>query len=339
MMRRSRSFTSTARNAPCQAVTALAALLAVALALLDSGTVFARAAQFRAGVHVVELNVRALANRKAVIGLGATDFVVRDNGAIQRVSSVSRDALPIDLTVLVDMSETQSRVLIGSVNRAIGRIRDQLGTRDRVSILTFGDRIRTLASRVTPDQAGRMKLGEPGNWGTHTPLHDALAVALATPVEPGRRHLAVVFADGADDGSFLSERDVLDLAGRSSCVVFAVSRVAEGWGLASFPRAIVDHPERRAPVLLEQLATSTGGQVKKADATIVDRPTANSLSVRANPNLIDGAFTDAVDEFRSGYSLRYALDAPPSPGWHDVTVSVRDHPEYVVRTRAGYRLD
>lgn len=297
-------------------------------------------AQFRGGVHVVELNVSVLAGKKPVLDLGLSDFKVRDNQVEQQIVSVSRDVLPIDLTVAVDMSETQSRHLVASLERAIGRIRDHLKSTDRVSILTFGDRIRTLASLVAPDAAGRVTLGVPSGWGTHTPLNDLLGVALAAPVVPDRRHVVVVFADGGDTGSVLSESDVLDLAGRARSVIFTVSRVAtSSWEMISFPRAFVEHPERRATSFFERLTALTGGQVRTAAAAIIEHPTPGSLTSRTNLDLIDRAFAGAIDDFRSGYTVRYALDHVSTPGWHDVAVTVRDHDDYVVRTRTGYRID
>ena len=75
-----------------------------------------------------------------------------------------------------------------------------------------------------------------------------------------------------------------------------------------------------------------------ADVAIIDHPTPGSLSPRTNLDLIDGAFMGTIDDFRSAYTLRYALGAS-TPGWHDVTVTVRGHKDYVVRTRTGYRID
>ena len=89
----------------------------------------------------------------------------------------------------------------------------------------------------------------------------------------------------------------------------------------------------------ERLTALTGGQVRTTQAEIIERPTPGSLTGRLNPDLIDGAFIGAIDDFRSGYTLRYALGGVSAPGWHDVAVTVRGHDDYVVRTRTGYRID
>jgi VWFA-related protein len=312
---------------------AILLMCALGVATLAAGSV-----QFRGGVHVVELNVSVIAGKKPVLDLGPADFEVRDNRVEQRIVSVSRDVQPIDLTVAVDMSETQSRALIAQIERTIGRIRDHLKPTDRVSVLTFADRIRMLAALVPPDAAG-VKLGQPSNWGTHTPLNDALGVMLAAAVPPDRRHLAVVFADGGDSGSVLSEADVLDLAGRSRAVVFAVTRTASsGWEMVSFPRAFIEHPERRPAAFFERLTALTGGRVSTAAAIEIVQPSPGTLTGHVNANLIDNAFTSAIEDFRSGYTVRYVLGGETA-GWHDVAVTVRGHDDYRVRTRTGYRID
>jgi hypothetical protein len=303
-------------------------------------TLAAARAQFRSGVDVVELNVNVFAGKKPVLDLGPADFEVSDNGVSERVTGVFPDILPIDLTIAVDMSETQGRHLVTPIERAIGRIGGHLKAADRVSVLTFGDRISTLAEAVTPGEASKVKLGTPSGWGTHPALNDALGTVLAAPAVAGRRQLAVVFADSADAGSLLTETDVLDLAGRSRSAVFTLTRVpAGGWGLASFPRAIVEHPDRRPTSFFERLTALTGGRAWTADANAVVHPTPGLLIVRTNATLIDDAFTKAIDEFRSAYVVRYVVGGVPAAGWHDVGVRVRDHRDYVVRTRVGYRID
>jgi VWFA-related protein len=304
---------------------AILLMCALGVATLEAGSV-----QFRGGVHVVELYVSVIAGKKPVLDLGPADFEVRDNRVEQRIVSVSRDVQPIDLTVAVDMSEMQSRALVAQIERTIGRIRDHLKPADRVSVLTFADRIRTLAALVTPDAAG-VKLGQPSNWGTHTPLNDVLGIMLAAAVPPDRRHLAVVFADGGDTGSVLSETDVLGLAGRSRAVVFAVMRTASsGWEMVSF--------SRRSAAFFERLTALTGGRVSTAAAIEIVQPSPGTLTGHVNANLIDNAFTSAIEDFRSGYTVRYVLGGETA-GWHDVAVTVRGHDEYRVRTRTGYRID
>ncbi len=296
--------------------------------------------QFRSGVHAVELNVTVLVGKRLVKDLQTSDFEVRDNDVAQPLVAVSLDAQAIDLTVLVDMSETQGRNLVAPVGRAIGRIRGHLRPVDRVSIVTFGGGFRTLAHLVSADEAANIRPGTPADWGTHSALYDALGDTLATPTGAGRRHVVIVFADGGDGGSFLSDADVLDLAARSHVVVFAVTRVAgTSWERAAFPRAINEHPDRQPIAFFERLTAMTGGRLKTAEVGIIDHPSGNALTVRRNANLLDGALTDAIDDFRSSYTLRYTLSADAARGWHDVKVSVRHHADYLVRTRTGYRVD
>ncbi len=68
-------------------------------------------AQFRSGVDVVELNVAVTNGKKVVADLTAADFEVLDNGVRQEVLSVSRELLPIDVTMVIDTSASLTPLL------------------------------------------------------------------------------------------------------------------------------------------------------------------------------------------------------------------------------------
>ena len=56
-----------------------------------------------------------------------------------------------------------------------------------------------------------------------------------------------------------------------------------------------------------------------------------------NPNLLDGPFLQALEDFRSSYTLQYNLTGVPRKGWHTVAVRVtKSGKTYQVRTRTGY---
>jgi hypothetical protein len=93
--------------------------------------------QFRTSVDVVELNVAVLDGRKVVANLTPADFEVTDNGVRQQVLSVTSENVPIDVTMVIDTSESVSEPLMRSMLSAINRIRERLRSTDRVSVITF----------------------------------------------------------------------------------------------------------------------------------------------------------------------------------------------------------
>ena len=101
----------------------------------------------------------------------------------------------------------------------------------------------------------------------------------------------------------------------------------------------VAQPGRQRLEFFEQLATMTGGfaQFVSPGGHWV-APDRSSSGSSVNENLLDDAFIRALEEFRSGYVLRYSPTPAPDMGWHQIRVSVtRPGNKYVVRTRSGYR--
>ena len=59
---------------------------------------------FRAFADVVSVDVSVKTGRVPVAGLTTADFEVRDNGVAQQLDAVSIEAVPIDVTLAVDLS-------------------------------------------------------------------------------------------------------------------------------------------------------------------------------------------------------------------------------------------
>jgi VWFA-related protein len=148
-------------------------------------------------------------------------------------------------------------------------------------------------------------------------LLDAIAVSLITPADPGRRRMALVFTDGRDNLSLLSETAVLDIAKRSGVAIsiVAVVEIPPGFTVTGPPTPFVPHV-----TLFRALAELTGGQF---------------LALRRNDEL-SAPFLQAFDEFRMSYVLRYNLQDVPRQGWHTIDVKVARPGTYDVRARKGY---
>jgi hypothetical protein len=131
--------------------------------------------------------------------------------------------------------------------------------------------------------------------------------------------MMILFTDGRDSTSILTEAEVVGLAGRSNTAVFAISR--EGLMGAD---------------LFRKLAAATGGAMQTVPMWSFTVTGANQASATMNTNLLDEPFLKALDDFRSSYVVRYNLTGVPRPGWHAVTVTVPKGKNYVIRTRSGY---
>lgn len=83
---------------------------------------------------------------------------------------------------------------------------------------------------------------------------------------------------------------------------------------------VISRHARSDPSFLEELATATGGKVWKVEDLELEE-----------------AFLQALEEFRSRYTLQYAARDDRPERWHDIDVRVRVKGAKV-RVREGYLL-
>jgi hypothetical protein len=301
--------------------------LIVAILVASSALAVLTAAQqpvFRAAVDSIELNVAVLSGSKPVAGLTIYDFEVTDNGVPQPVTSVSREAMPIDVTLVIDTSGSITPNLANAIVGAVNKIRGRLRSEDRISLMTFNQIIHERIALSPTAGVKGVELGKTVGW---TSLNDAIAVALSTPPPVERRQMAIIFTDGYDTMSFLDEASVLAAAGRSRTAAFVVTRPQN---LGATPEAFFD-----------RLADVTGGvvQIVSSAVMVVDKsPGSTRITFRPNDDLLDASFIKALEDFRTSYVVRYTLTGVKRSGWHDVAVKVtKAGKTYDVRTRKGYQ--
>src|SRR5215471_17354195 len=81
----------------------IAALSLASVSALSLG-LGAQRPTFRAFTDVVSVDVSVKNGRVPVGGLTPADFELRDNGVVQAIDAVSIETVPIDVTLIVDLS-------------------------------------------------------------------------------------------------------------------------------------------------------------------------------------------------------------------------------------------
>lgn len=323
------------------------AVITVAGAALAAAGTSQQQLQFRTGVDVVQLNIAVTDKTRVVSDLVAADFEVLDNGVRQQVIGVSLEALPIDVTMAIDTSESVVQWVQNAIVSAANRIRERLKPADRLSLVTFNQRIHERIALLPASEASAISLGRPTG---QTSLNDVTAMVLAARPAVDRRQLAIVFSDGYDTTSLLDEDDVLEVARRSQTAMFFVSgqqsdnmRVVRTWsvtsqgGLALATTLVKGEPDRSPIASMQRIAAATGGVVQVTQLSNMTVSMNGRIVVRPQTNLLDEPFIKALDDFRTSYVLNYQLAGVPRPGWHEVTVRVRrPGTNYQIRTRNGY---
>jgi hypothetical protein len=240
-----------------------------AVLVITVSAVVARQQVFRAGVDVVIVDVAVTRNNRPVDGLTAADFALTDNGVPQQILDVTRESMPMDVTLIVDMSG--GGLQQGSVARGVNRVRENLQPGDRVRLLTFRATLEevaglTEAQSVSPFAGPRGKF-EAFRPSAPTACYDALALSIATPPAIGRRQLAILFSSGRDTVSFIDKATALEVVRRSSTALFVVAVVGDlnpreqpESGATSPP--VPTDPLAIPPSFFEEIAGVTGGTLQ-----------------------------------------------------------------------------
>jgi hypothetical protein len=144
-------------------------------------------------------------------------------------------------------------------------------------------------------RAGLRRLAGDGG----TALRDAVHLALELRTADRSRPLVLVFTDGRDTASWLTEDAVVDTARRAGVVIHVVSLESDGF--------------------LNRIVEVSGGR---------------SWSATSDRQLRE-LFTRALDEMRARYLLTYTPKGAQAPGWHDVKVKLKNQ-RGDVTARPGY---
>lgn len=279
------------------------AVLRLACLLCCAGAAAAVHAQatFSSKVDSVTLDVTVLARGRPVLGLGAEDFEVRDNGVLQQASLLAAGSFPIDVVLALDTSSSLSPERLRTLEAASRDLVGAIRVEDRVALLTFSHAV-TRRQALTPDTAALEGAFDGITPSGNTALVDAMYAAIAGADTGGRRTLLIVFSDGIDTASWLKPEAVVQAARRSGTVIYAASTAEAG----------------QTPAVLRDVAKATGGDVLNVDS-----------------GRLQTVFLDILNDFRNRYLLSYTHKATPLPGWHAVEVRVKRR-DAVVRTREGY---
>jgi VWFA-related protein len=280
---------------------------------------------FRTDVDAVRVDVLVTDRNRPIAGLSKNDFVLRDDGVLQRIDSISMEEVPFSMLLALDTSSSVNGPALKDLKQAAGAAVGALRVSDRASVMTFSDVLRRRAE-WSSNNAGLATAIDATEASGPTALFDAAFAALSTrdPL-PGRRALIVLFTDGDDTASWLPSQTAIDRTRRTDAVVYVVTTVPPPTspdrhlyyrsGIRLTPNA---ESEDRANVLRE-LAERTGG-----DLLITD--------MKGLP----ATFERIVGEFRRRYLVSYMPSGVEAGGWHEIDVTLKNRRGQVT-ARRGYQ--
>ena len=238
-----------------------------------------------------------------VTDLTQADFIVRENGEPQQVTTFAAGEFPLTAAVALDHSFSMAGKRLAVAKSAARVFLGELRSEDESLIIGIGSQVETLAPRSSDRAEQYRVLARLEVFGT-TSLHDAIIAALEAVQDARGRRALVLLSDGDDRFSKATASDVLSRARRTDVLMYPIAL------------------GRTRPSLFAELATLTGGR---------------SFHVR-DPAQLTNTLRGIARELRHQYLLGYSPARPIVAGkeeWRPISVTV-NRPGVRVRARDGY---
>ncbi len=261
----------------------------------------------------IRVDVSVTNRGRPIEGLSADDFEIEDNGKAQRVRLVP-GPVPTRAVVLLDTSGSVVRSK-DDLRLAVRAFAQAIGPDDRSAFMTFSQQVvlDVPMSRSRPAIDDVIRTVDAMQPARRTAMREALFAGLTLAQSGDARSVLLLFCDGSDTASWLSEQAVLDTAARLNVVVYVI--VPERADIA----ALAAQSQSRPYPFLRAVADATGGELTSVQS----------------PRLAD-QFLRILQQFRSRYVLAYAPDPAQIDGrWHELKVKVKKR-AVDVRARPGY---
>jgi len=205
--------------------------------------------------------------------------------------------------------------------------------KDEAFVMTFDDEPQVVQA-FTPDtgklrdQILRTRAG--GGTAVYDAIYDACEQELSHPPRPPGdqpdvvRRVMILISDGEDNLSTHTRTEAIEMAQRSSVVIYTISTSTQ-W-------VTLDDPSKErtgnrkyhltdGDKILQALAEETGGRA----------------FYPYHVDDLDQSFQDIGDELRNQYSLAYNASTHSLDGrYHKIKIEVPEHKGYQVRARKGY---
>jgi VWFA-related protein len=339
-------FTSTTLKSLRLGLTALI----LASVFLSAVPVFAQQQEpdevLKVNTSLVQLNVGVVDRQgRSITNLSRGDFTVYEDNVLQPITDFEPTTSPFSLVLMLDMSgSTQS--FRPTLKQSAYRFLDALSPNDRVAVVAFNEKVKTLANFTTDLRkvAGAIESAE-GKGETH--FYEALRYGLDLLGKEGQRRKAiVVLTDGLDTQMKKLDRDsaanahtneeaLASVKPEMSAPLNAVLRAADRQGVTVYPLALPSGDPKRLP-FLEPVQTAIYTSARARMQTLADRTGGRLNEIRRLEDL-GRIYAEVAAELRTLYTVVYRPINTNTPAGRLRTIRVEvARPELIARTRSGY---
>jgi len=287
-------------------------------------------------VNLVDVLFTVLNRRnKLVPDLEQGDFKVFDENKPQDIRYFSKQTdLPLRIGMLLDTSNSIRDRIKFEQDASVSFLYSVLRrNKDEAFVMTFDDEPQVLQGFTSDtgalrDQITRTRAG--GGTAIYDAIYDACANQLNHPPRPPGdqpdvvRRVMILISDGEDNLSTHTRSEAIELAQRTSVVIYTISTSTQWVSLSETnPNKTSDRKYHltEGDKILQDLADETGGRA----------------FFPYHVDDLDQSFQDIGDELRNQYSIayqpaNYILDGR----YHKIRVEVLEHKGYKVNARRGY---
>jgi VWFA-related protein len=294
---------------------------------------------------LVQLNIGVVDRQgRPITSLTKNDFTVYEDGVKQTIERFEPVEAPFSLVLLLDMSGSTINFR-QQLKLASQRFLDALAPDDRVSVIQFDAKIKTLINFSTDRQKTAYAI-EIANGKGETHFYEALRYALRELDKEGKRRKAiVVLTDGLDTemrgfdrrtlvNAQTDEEAVATVKAKGTPELNQILSSADRQGVSIFPLALPSGDPKRLPlqdpnitgiyaaarIRLQALSDRTGGRLNNID----------KLEHMAQ------LYREVAASIRTLYTLAYQANTDRARGkWHEIRIEVPNQ-DLTARTKPGY---
>jgi Ca-activated chloride channel family protein len=240
---------------------------------------------FRTGTQVVSLFATVVdAQKRLVPGLLQEEFEVFDNEKPQPIVYFDNSVQPITVVVMLDTSGSMT-LTIDLLKQAAEQFLIRLSKEDKGKVGAFNDKIQ-IGSHFTSNRDELISDVKDLDFGNGTRLWDALGASLDELKGIEGRRVILVFTDGDDTQSRMSQGSVIDRARAEEVMVYAIGLESSYF---NGQRMVKSKPDRG----LRKVADETGGGYFELEKTAELAPTFTRIAQELHSQYVIG-FTPMV---------------------------------------------
>ena len=295
---------------------------------------------------LVQLNVGVVDRQgRAVTNLSRSDFKVYEDGVLQPITEFEPAAAPFSLVLMLDLSGS-TLTFRPTLQQAAYRFLDALAPGDRVAVVGFNEKVKTLESFTSDfNKAAKAIKYADGKGETH--FYQALDYALELLAKEGKRRKAiVVLTDGIDTelrkqdrtlaaNAHTNEEAIASVNPDASASLNEVLRAADRQGVTIYPLALPSGDPKRLP-FVDPVQTAIYNSARVRMQSLADR-TGGRLSEIRRLEDMGWLYAQVAADLRTLYTIAYSPTNPDrTPGrWRAIRIEASS-PDLITHTKTGY---